>query len=134
MKTLTVQLLDYSYDTKRRLVSWRILNIDDKIEQTLTWLAEDLAAQFGIKIDNFPEELIIQFSEQMKNRPWPFKIEIHSTAEVRTEKWAKDIKSQVTKGGDVGPPITEIQDAHQELDKYPYYETLSQIAEQEQEK
>ena len=127
MKTLTVQLLDYNYDAKRRLVSWRILNIDDKVEQTLTWLAEDLAAQFGIKIDNFPEELVVQFSEQMKNRPWPFKIEIHSTAEIRTEKWAKDIK-----GGDAGPLITEIQDAHQELDKYPYYETLSQIAEQEQ--
>jgi hypothetical protein len=118
MTSLVVQLLDYSYDQERHLINWQIVIAegDEAGKQyTLSWLSEDLAAQFGIKSKNIPGEVILQFSEQMKNRTLPFRLEIHSTAKVRDKEWFKDASEK------------DLQKSHDELDRYPYYEVLSQM-------
>jgi hypothetical protein len=42
-------------------------------------------------------------------------------------------ESKLIEDVDVGPSMTEIEQAHQDLDKFPYYESLSQILEKETE-
>jgi hypothetical protein len=121
MKELTLKLIDYKYDEEKDLISWRVQDINEKKEVTLSWLSEDLSTQFGID-GKIPPDAILSFCEDMKNRPWPFTLQLISTAKHDDSKWVNEETS-----------MKEIQDEHENVDRYPFYEVMKQIHEESNE-
>jgi hypothetical protein len=119
-QTRTLRLIDYEYDEKRDLIKWKVRDEtpDEEIQEyVLAWPGRDLAIQFGIK-ENLPADLIINFSEDMKKRPGPFFMKREVTAKVRNKEWFGDASEE------------KLQDAHQEVDYYPFKEVSEQIEEE----
>jgi hypothetical protein len=119
-KTRTLRLISYNYDEPRDIIRWKVRDEtpgEEVREYTLAWPGSDLANQFGIK-SKLPAKLIIDFSEQMKNRVNPFYMENEFTVKAQAENWSKDTSEN------------SILEAHTEIDHFPFYEVEQQIKEE----
>jgi hypothetical protein len=150
-----MRLLDYRYDEPRKLILWHLRDETPGTpvewqEITYAYLAGDLLAQFNIDVSKLSvkgltklKEIVLKFSNDIKNRPWPFKIRVESTArmidpaewkETATADWKDEIQ-RVKSGQDYEPQRlhvnnTKLLEAHDDMDRYPFYEVQSLIAEE----
>ena len=120
--TRQLKLISYEYDEKRKLIIWEVQDLTpgtppERSVFKLAWLAEDLATQFGFNIKKLSSKIILDFSEQMKNRPWPFNLVLQSTTKLLDPKTIREASE------------TELANAHQNLDQYPFHEVQEKMQE-----
>jgi hypothetical protein len=153
----TMRLLDYRYDEARKLILWHLQDETPGTpvewrQITYAWLVHDLLAQFNIRLGNLkPEEqaklpqVVLGFSKNVKDRPWPFKIRPESTAQlvdpdewkkVSTEDW-KDELQRVKAGEEYNaerllPSNQKLLQAHDDMDRYPFHEVQSMLYDEQQ--
>jgi hypothetical protein len=153
-----MRLIEYQYDELRRLVLWKVQDLTPNAERqviTLAYLVEDLGLQFNLDFSKAIQKLILKlgaekaaeavkkcvvdFSETMRLRPWPFTMTIIPTAQM-IDKYAvtKDFKEELEKMkqgekvidvGKINATNENVIKYHDNLDMYPYYEIIEKINE-----
>ena len=114
MSIQKVHIVETFYDEKRDLVQWLVKDTQQK-QIVLCWLGKDLGPAVGINA-HIPPHLIAEFCSNMEGK----EVNLDMRADI-TQLDPEEFKKMSQ---------SDLEQAHDTLDQYPFYEVLDTLEEQ----
>jgi len=114
-----IKILDTSYNKETNLVKWHIEFLDNLSEEkkfTLAWIGDDLGKALGIK-GTIPPDMMEDFCISMRGK----ELNLVMDSDIKLQN-AGEFKNMGT---------SELQNLHNIVDRYPYYEVLKELEDEQ---